>query len=97
MKLNHLFLLIIFCLVSISTYGQSSSQDDVFTSTENQQFTIASCLKDLEELGYCVIPEILSRQKQRHYTNAFGMNISRRHGPSVEWMTEAIGRRISYP
>lgn len=60
MKFAHLFLFVFLYLVAIPTHHiQASSEDNFLTLTEEQQ-PVISYLKDLEELGYCVIPQILS-------------------------------------
>ena len=52
MRRAYLFLFIFLCLAPTFAKAQSLS--------EEQRSLISSCLKDLEELGYCVIPQILS-------------------------------------
>ena len=54
------FLFVFLWLASALTSAQLSSEDHVIAFAEEPQPLISSCLKDLEELGYCVIPQLLS-------------------------------------
>lgn len=60
MKFTHLFLSVILGFTPTFAHVQASSEDNFLTLTEEQQPIISSYLKDLEELGYCVIPQVLS-------------------------------------
>ncbi len=60
MNRAYLFLLSFLSLVPMLTHAQSLSEDPVGIVVEGQKPLIASYLKDLEELGYCVIPQVLS-------------------------------------
>ena len=60
MKWLNLFVVVFLWLVPLSMHAQTSSEDDIFTFPEEPQSVTTSYLKDLEELGYCVIPQILS-------------------------------------
>ena len=55
-----LFLFVFLWLAPTFTNAQPTSEDRVGVLAEEQQSLIPSYLKDLEELGYCVIPQVLS-------------------------------------
>lgn len=59
MSCARLFLSAFLLTLSIFVNAQSSTNTSDIASTEAQQ-SIPSYLKDLEELGYCIIPKILS-------------------------------------
>lgn len=56
MKRRCLFLLVLLSLVPALTKAEPST-------LEERNFSTAPYLKDLEELGYCVIPEVLSKEE----------------------------------
>ncbi len=58
-----LFLFTILWLAPTFTHAQPSSEDHVVA--KEQQPLISSYLKDLEELGYCVIPQVLSTSETK--------------------------------
>jgi hypothetical protein len=60
MRRTRLFLFVFLWLAPTFTNAQPSSEDHVGVIAEEQQSLTPSYLKDLEELGYCVIPQILS-------------------------------------
>ncbi|MBA3238814.1 MAG: phytanoyl-CoA dioxygenase family protein [Parachlamydiaceae bacterium] len=61
MKRVHLFLFVFFWLVPQFTNAQPLSEDSVVVSFEEKSPSpTPHYLKDLEELGYCVIPQVLS-------------------------------------
>ena len=64
MKLACLLLVGLVSLVPQSTNVEPLSGDTIFTSN-SQRPAITSYLKDLEELGYCVIPRVLSDDEAR--------------------------------
>jgi len=55
-----LFLCVISLLTSTPTHAQPSPEEPVNMAGDEQTVLIASYLKDLEELGYCVVPQVLS-------------------------------------
>lgn len=54
-----LFLFAFLWLVPTFTYAQPPSEYDIVVFAEERQSVTSSYLKDLEEQGYCVIPQIL--------------------------------------
>src|SRR5262245_44059653 len=60
--MNHacLFLFGLLSLVPTMTNAQPSQTAYINVATEERETHIATYLKDLEELGYCVIPNVLS-------------------------------------
>lgn len=60
MKKKCLFLLVFLLLAPTLTNCMQASSDHIDIDAEGNEYLIASCLKDLEELGYCVIPQLLS-------------------------------------
>ena len=60
MKYTYLFLLGLFSQTAILTSAQPLSENYVGVVREEQKASLASYLQDLEELGYCVIPQVLS-------------------------------------
>ena len=55
-----LFSFVFLSLASTLTNAQPLSKDHVNVVAEEPSLLVASYLKDLEELGYCVIPQVLS-------------------------------------
>lgn len=60
MTRKYLFLFALLLLAPTLTNAQPSLEDPISITAEEQRSLIASYLKDLEELGYCVIPQVLS-------------------------------------
>ncbi len=60
MRRTRLLLFAFLSLAPTLTNAQPSSDDHVVVFSEERQSLIPSYLKDLEELGYCVIPRLLS-------------------------------------
>ncbi len=60
MRRAHLFLFVILGFAQTFTNAQPSSEDPVVVFAEERSSLTAPYLKDLEELGYCVIPQVLS-------------------------------------
>ena len=60
--MKYVGLFIAVCLFQV--FIQAHEQSEVHHNTiEERNFIITSCLKDLEELGYCVIPDVLSSEE----------------------------------
>ena len=60
MKSKSLSLFVFLLLTPLLTYAQSTLLDHDVLVKDEQGFRFASYLKDLEELGYCIIPQVLS-------------------------------------
>jgi len=60
MKKNTFIFICFLLLAPTLTNGMQDSSDNIGIVEEEHENLIASCLKDLEELGYCVIPQLLS-------------------------------------
>lgn len=60
MKRKYMFLSAALLLAPTLTHAQPLIEHPVSITAEGEQPLIASYLKDLEELGYCVIPQVLS-------------------------------------
>lgn len=60
MKYAYVFLLALISLISIMTNARPLVAAHVDVCTEESEASIPTYLKDLEELGYCVIPNVLS-------------------------------------
>jgi hypothetical protein len=60
MKRACVFLFVFILLFPLLTIAQPSSEDSAGVVAEGQDSLIISYLQDLEELGYCVIPQVLS-------------------------------------
>lgn len=60
MKCMHLFLLGLLAFAPSFTNAKLLLEDHVGILAEEQSSLVASYLKDLEELGYCVIPQVLT-------------------------------------
>lgn len=60
MKRAYLFVFVFILLFPMLTIAQPSSEDSAGVVAEEQGSLITSYLQDLEELGYCVIPQVLS-------------------------------------
>lgn len=60
MKYAYLFFVTLLSLAPILTNAKALSENPSEIVVEEQKLLIVSCLKDLEELGYCVIPRVLS-------------------------------------
>lgn len=63
MKHTYLCLFVFLCLAPALTNAQSSSKDSVIVEEESP--LVAFYLRDLEELGYCVIPNVLSTSEAK--------------------------------
>jgi hypothetical protein len=60
MKYSQGFLSLFLCLAPLFMNAKLSLEEEVSVCEQEQNVLIPSYLKDLEELGYCIIPQVLS-------------------------------------